>query len=63
VTAATKPPGTKVEFEVLAEPDRLLHSKWLGSHGYAQKKLNDFTPVEKERPKCNQSWRLAGHKT
>ncbi|XWK75826.1 hypothetical protein RBB82_23235 (plasmid) [Tunturiibacter lichenicola] len=33
MTATAEPPRTQINLVALAEPDRLLHSSWLGSHG------------------------------
>ena len=33
MTATAQPPGTQIKLVAFAEPDRLLHSSWLGSHG------------------------------
>ncbi len=33
MTATAQPPGMQIKLEAFAEPDRLLQSCWLGSHG------------------------------
>ena len=40
--AATQPPGTQVKLIAFAEPDRLLHSDWVGSHGTHPGKWKEF---------------------
>jgi hypothetical protein len=33
MAATTQPPGMQIKLVAFAEPDRLFHSSWLGSHG------------------------------
>ena len=62
MTATAQPPRTQVKLEAFTEPDRLLYSSWLGSHGTPHKSGMILHHNRKRRPKCKFLFYLEGHK-
>ena len=62
MTATAQPPRTQVKLEAFTEPDRLLHSNWLGSHGTPHESGMILHYKQRHRRKCKSLFYLEGHK-